>query len=255
MGVNKKGSNQLLLLAGTALVLCVAVLSNGNNSVSDSLQGMVLSDRDEVREIKENKNTLERNNENNERVREEEKKRIESKAEDDKGKIEKNREEDKKRLEIKIREKKSSSELSQTMEQERERNTEQNRENNTEGEYEIETDGVRATTNFPLKLNTKTNELSIVSKDGDLVNIVFLPDQAVENLVSNKKVEIVGETILEENSETGVFEYKTKVVETKRILGLFNFKLNKEYRISSEDGGIQEVELRGIDRILNFISF
>lgn len=256
MAINKRGSNQLLLLAGTALVLCVAVLSNGNNSVSDSLQGMVLSDKDEIREVKENK--VETNNESNERIREEEKKRIELKAEDDKDKAERIREENKKRLEIKISERKSSPEPSQVMDQKRERNEIQNDETDdleNENEYEIESDGVKATTNFPLKLNKKTNELSIVSKDGKLVNVVVLPDQAVENLASNKKIEIIGETTLEENSETGEFEYKAKVVESKKILGLFNIKLNKEYRISSEDGDFQEVELTGINRILNFISF
>lgn len=264
MAIKKKGSNQLLLLAGTALVLCVAVLSNGNNSVSDSLQGMVLSDRDEARGNKEVEERNEETKESSERIREEEKKRIELKAEDNKKKIEQTREEEKKRLEIKIREKKSSPEPTQTRDQDRERDEERNQENDEiedeneledENEFEVETNGVKATTDSPLKLNPKTNELSVTSKDGETVKVVVLPDQAVENLTSNKKVEIVGETTLEENSETGEFEYKAKVVESKKLFGLFDIKLNKEYKVSSEDGNIEEVELTGIDRLLNLISF
>lgn len=73
MTTKKKGSNQLLLFAGTALVLCVAVLSSGNNSVSESLQGMVLSYRDEIRENKEVEGRKEEKKESSERIREEEK--------------------------------------------------------------------------------------------------------------------------------------------------------------------------------------
>ncbi len=245
MATKQKGGNQLLLLAGTALVLCVAILSSGSNSLSNSLQGIVLSDRDEV---KEDNDVEERNKENNERLREEEKKRIELNAEEAKNNTERNREEEKKRLEIKVREKKSSPEPTQT----RERDEERSREGS---EFEIETDGVKVTTDSPLKLNTRTNELSVTSKNGEIVKVVVLPDQAVENLASNRNVEIVGETVLEENDETGEFEYKAKVIEKKRLLGLFNIRLNKEYRVSSEDGSVEEVELSGIDRLLNLISF
>ncbi len=218
----RKSKTLLPLLAITAFILSFSVV-NYMPYLSQGNTAQVLSENDEVEEVREMKT------------------RVETK-----------REEEKKRFEVKVRE------VERKIELENEDESTPSSLNTSRKEdkrmFELESEGVTATTRFPLKLNTTTNELTI-TKDGEVKKVVVLPDKAVENLSRNKKIELVGEVELEENGETGKLEYKAKAFEMKKLLGLFEIKLNKEYKVSSDDGAVEEVKLTGLRRLLDLLSF
>jgi hypothetical protein len=228
MTAKSKTFKYLPILAITAFVLSFAVVNYNNSQVLNTSEGMVLSDRDENSEEieKRNEERVEATKRENEQKSEEAKKRNEV------------RKEVRNRSEIRVREVESESEDSD------------------QDEFELESEGVKARTGFPLKLDTKTNELMVAGPSGETKDVAVLPDKAVENLLENKRIELIDEPLdLVENKDKSELEYRAEAVEEKRFLGLFKIRLQKEFRISSETGEVDEIPTTGLRRLLDLLSF
>lgn len=61
-----------------------------------------------------------------------------------------------------------------------------------DGNLVLRKNKVKARTGFPLSIDVNTGQLTITHPDGTTKNVAILPDQAVENFLRHKKVELIG---------------------------------------------------------------
>ena len=88
--------------------------------------------------------------------------------------------------------------------------------------FEIESDAATASTKFPLSIDPATNTLTVETPSGN-INVNILPDQAINNLVRNKKIEAVSSTELELNDAQESTEdsliYTVQGLKTVKLFG------------------------------------
>ncbi len=108
------------------------------------------------------------------------------------------------------------------------------------GELEIRREKLKAKTELPLTVNNN-NELVVTRPDGTTKIVTVLPDQAVEKMIEKGLLDDVAEV---ENSDdiqltenkAGEPVYQIKHEETKRFLGLFRARFQKQTEVSAETG-------------------
>lgn len=130
-----------------------------------------------------------------------------------------------KRVEKKLEHK--TEELSLTEESEEELKDDIIEEFEFENEVKIATDGgivvsknkVKARTGFPLSIDVSTGQLTVTRPDGTQKEVAILPDQAVQNFLRHKKIELITPEAPDENedSEAGTESAEANIVEIQSI--------------------------------------
>ena len=120
-----------------------------------------------------------------------------------------------------------------------------------DGEFEFEAEGVSARSNFPVSVNSETNELIITTPSGERV-VTVLPDQAVENMIENGVID-QSLSIEIQDGQTEV-EYEIDGVDEQKLLGLFRIAIARRARVSAENGEVLSVEQDLLSRFLDFLS-
>ena len=147
-------------------------------------------------------------------------------------------------------------------------------------------DNLSAQTNFPLRVNTTTNELTVITPKGEKI-VTILPDKAVQNMLASKVLdEVAGKggylynlenptaTSSAEPSPTGtqsgepvqdseielvlnendVLVYRIKGKEVRKLFRLFDIKINKTIIVSAENGDILDIEQNFLSNLLETFS-
>lgn len=126
-----------------------------------------------------------------------------------------------------------------------------------DGKFKITQQGVEATTLFPIEVNQETQTIAVTTPKGT-VNIQVLPNQAINNLVSNnvfENDEIDEVELVENEKEEGINEtvFKVRGVRTVKIFGLFDFQFPQEVDVGTTDGTIVSQTRPLSVRILSFL--
>lgn len=110
-----------------------------------------------------------------------------------------------------------------------------------QNKFEIKSKISTAVSKFPLSVDTENNILIVQTPSGN-INLRVLPDEAIANLVRNKKIETVISSELEENKQsTGSADrlvYKVKGLETRKLFGVIPVVSEVEAEIGAESGAI-----------------
>lgn len=97
---------------------------------------------------------------------------------------------------------------------------------------EIKKAEFRAKTNLPISIGAN-NELIITRPDGTEKVVTVLPDQAAEKM-RERGLSVMEEVELEVDGEEPVYKFQAQ--QTKKLLGLFNWSVRKETKVSAETG-------------------
>lgn len=103
------------------------------------------------------------------------------------------------------------------------------------GRLKIEAKGVSADTKFPLSVDPTTNTLTIETPSGK-INIVVLPDKAIQNLLENKKIGIVFSTEITTDKDKVV--YKVKGQKAVKLFGYLPLVADVEMNVDTQNGEI-----------------
>lgn len=124
--------------------------------------------------------------------------------------------------------------------------------NGDEFEFESKGENVNVKSDFPLSVNSETNELTVTTPAGVKV-VAILPDQAVNNILTNQKLTVVTSTNINEG-ENGELEYQVEGQDEQRLLGLFNVKIRKTFTISATTGQELSNQTDFLNKILDLLS-
>ncbi len=157
-----------------------------------------------------------------------------------------------------------------------------------ENAYMVIRNKVAAKTNFPLMVNTETNELIVTTPKGSKV-VTVLPDKAVDNMLAANVLDQAGgkgalvwnqyqeqerERITQETTtatgfpdevnssdmiklttkEDGTLAYEIEGIKNKKLFGLFGIKLNRTALVSAETGELLELKQDLLTRLLDLVS-
>lgn len=151
-----------------------------------------------------------------------------------------------------------------------------------EGGTTIEKDHVKVRTGFPLSIDVSSGQLIVTRPDGTTKNVAVLPDQAIENFMRNKKVNLInvpptntgsGSATTTPDSEAtssaqGSSETEVKLVEKDnklvyeikgkkklKVLGFIPVETDTTGYVSAENGDVVGQDESPFTKFLNFISF
>lgn len=114
-----------------------------------------------------------------------------------------------------------------------------------------------AETHFPLSLNPTTNELTVTTPAGVKI-VAVLPDQAVENLIRQKFIDIVAsssaDTGIELELQDNISSFKIKGIDHQKLLGVVPVDVDKTIFVSSEDGNVLKIDQSILSRLLDLFS-
>lgn len=138
---------------------------------------------------------------------------------------------------------------------------------------------VEAHTDFPLSVDTETNELTVTTPAGSRV-VTVLPQEAVDNMLAQGNVidtllstlprlspspatspiatteaEAVEGQAIDLEEEDGELVYTIRGARTERLLGLFDVFVPKTAVVSAESGELVGVRQSVLSRVLDLISF
>lgn len=116
----------------------------------------------------------------------------------------------------------------------------------------------KALTRFPLSINPETNELVVTTPAGQKT-VTVLPDQAVENMLSNSVLSGIDEDGGEENIEieerNDELVYKVKGEKDHKFLGFIPLKTAITAFVSAQTGELTAQEQSLLSRIISQLSF
>lgn len=125
--------------------------------------------------------------------------------------------------------------------------------------FEIRQKGVGALTNFPLGLNTDTNELTVATPSGTKV-VSVLPAVALERILSLNIIDSLTsssdskeEKLIELEEENGKLLFKIKGTKDIKFLGLFPLTIPVEAKVSAETGEVVSAEEPAFVRFFGFL--
>ena len=117
-----------------------------------------------------------------------------------------------------------------------------------------------AGTRFPLSINPQTNQLTVTTPAGEK-NVAVLPDQAVENLLRLKFIDIVATdsaTGTSENISLGLLNdeptFQIKGLDNQKLLGFLPVSIQKTSFVSAESGEVLKIDQTFLNRLLDLLS-
>lgn len=102
-----------------------------------------------------------------------------------------------------------------------------------EGKLELKREQSHAKTDLPISIGAG-NELIVTRPDGTEKVVTILPDQATEKMRERGLSVDEDEVELEDNGEETVYKFQAQ--QNKKLLGLFNWSVRKETKVSAETG-------------------
>lgn len=118
------------------------------------------------------------------------------------------------------------------------------------GEYE-------AKTHFPLSINPTTNELTVTTPAGTKV-VAVLPDQAVNNLIRQKYIDVVASSSIDTGINLDQYASQSAFMVNgilhKKLFGLFPVNVDKTAYVSTENGQVLNVTQSLISKLLDLLS-
>lgn len=136
------------------------------------------------------------------------------------------------------------------------------RNENSEQGLEIESRDVTAKIRqgAEFELNSETNEVTLITPSGETHTLNHLPDQAIDRMqeaglfVDSSPVgELVSVSV---NDETNNIEYRQKIKQTKKFLGLFNRQVESEIVLNDSTSEVYEEPVAtGFQLLLDQLSF
>lgn len=127
-----------------------------------------------------------------------------------------------------------------------------------DGEMVFSRNRVRARTNFPLAVDLNTNELIVTTPNG-VKRVTILPDQAINNLLSNDVIDRVKPETEEElelvETEDGTPAYEVAGESDQEFLGFLPVKIKAKFKVSAETGEVLSSEKPLVTRLLDLLSF
>lgn len=293
----RKGFYTLVLVASSMLLLTMNLYGAAN------FESSVLGENDEVEkheEEKEERHEEEKKREDEkreEKQKEEEKRRIEAQkkielkhdVKPEKIKIEYKAETATSKLERKIEFKDGQYELEEEFEQELGDDMEKSFEEEHEAEIASDSSSVsitknkiKARTGFPLTIDGATNQLLVTRPDGSVKAVSVLPDQAVENFMRHKKVNLINfedsnpgtpsgntdnnvgsgsaENQTESQTKISLVNYKDQLayeIKGKKklsVLGIIPVNVDTTGYVSAETGDVIAQEEPFLTQLLNLLS-
>lgn len=130
---------------------------------------------------------------------------------------------------------------------------------NAQGNFVILKSGVGATTTFPLSLDVSTNQLMVTTPTGTK-NVTVLPDQAVNNLITQGTITSVDQNgnnssqinLVEENGQP-VFQING--VSDQKLLGIIPLTIHKTANVSAQTGQVVSQNESLGQQLLDLLSF
>lgn len=116
----------------------------------------------------------------------------------------------------------------------------------------------RARTQFPLSINPETNELIVTTPAGQKI-VTVLPDQAIENMLSNSVLNDIdqedGEDSVEIETRNNELVYKIKGEKGHKFLGFIPLKTAITAFVSAQTGQLTAEQQSLFSRFIDQISF
>jgi len=134
----------------------------------------------------------------------------------------------------------------------------------------IITNGIPAVSDFPLRIDTATNALSVVTPAGEKV-VTVLPDQAVQNLIAANIIDRLSGAVVAANVATrsaitavsqiinlgleqGVPVYEIVGLKDHRLLGFIPVTTTVTSQVSAQTGQVVSTSQSFIDSVIDFFS-
>lgn len=118
-------------------------------------------------------------------------------------------------------------------------------------------------TDLPILIDQETGVLSVETPNG-VKEVTVLPETAIDNLLNGNVIDSIlssstatqsGQEVGFEETEDGKLAYVIDGATRERLLGLFDVYIPKTVTVSSEDGGVIDVAVSPLNRILDLLSF
>lgn len=133
--------------------------------------------------------------------------------------------------------------------------------------FAIKSGSVEAETHFPLRIDTESNQLTVVTPNGEK-KVAVLPDQAVENVLkkglinsietgveggASGEAEIAQKSTLTEINNELVFQIKG--FSNKKFMGILPTSFAKTVYVSANNGEVVKTNETFLNRVLELLSF
>ena len=114
-----------------------------------------------------------------------------------------------------------------------------------------------AQTHFPLSINPVTGQLTVTTPAGTK-DVAVLPDQAVENLIRQKFINIVASSSADTGITLGQYAsqsaYMVNGIAQKKLFGLLPVDINKTAYVSTQNGQILNITESFLSRLFDLLS-
>ncbi len=127
--------------------------------------------------------------------------------------------------------------------------------NNGTIEMQLESRNVKAKINSSqIELNVKNNNIGVTDSQGNKVELVHLPDQAMQKFL-DLGVSVQSDT-LEVGQSGNSLEYTVNAIKIQKLFGIFPLQTNVKLSLNDSTGAINQQKLASnvIDTILNLFS-
>jgi len=119
--------------------------------------------------------------------------------------------------------------------------------------FTIEQNGIVATTNYPIRIDPKKNEISLETASGEIF-LSILPIEAVETALRSKYVSRLADTVMDITQEDiGVLTYTVSGERVIKIFNIINYGVPVKAHISASTGEIIFIDQPTWLRILSVI--
>lgn len=120
--------------------------------------------------------------------------------------------------------------------------------------FKIVQKGFTAVTSFPIQIDSKRRELSVLTNTGSRYLVIF-PADAIDSILKTKIINRVNQSanLLLEESESGEITY---LIEGKKLINIFNvynYELPVKTRVSASTGEVMVIEDPSWLRMFNFL--
>lgn len=122
-------------------------------------------------------------------------------------------------------------------------------------EFELEQNGIKVLTDFSIKVDITTNNITVITPKGDVV-LKTLPNQAVSKLLESNIIDRQDEATLIENPETGSSNnvvYRVKGEKDTKLFGLIAMKFAVTSDVGATTGAVTAKDLPFLLRFLGFL--
>lgn len=114
-----------------------------------------------------------------------------------------------------------------------------------------------AKTHFPLSINPTTNQLTVTTPTGTKI-VAVLPDEAVQNLLSQKLITSVASSSANPGIVLGLLNnqpaFQISGVDNKKLLGILPILIDKTSYVSAENGQVLQTNETFLNQLLDLLS-